>query len=138
GTFLCTHAVLSNMVSRGTGRIVNVVSLAALTAWPYDTAYGCSKAAVIRLTDSIAAEARQHGVYAFALSPGSVDTDLRSGALDGAAGRAFLGQYNVSPRFVPPELPAEAVVFLVSGRADGLTGRVLSVDWDLPALAERA
>ena len=45
---------------------------------------------------------------------------------------------NPNPQWVPAELPAEAVVFLVSGAADGLTGRFLSVDWDLPDLARRA
>ena len=39
---------------------------------------------------------------------------------------------------VPAEVPAAAVVFLVSGEADGLNGRFLSVGWDLPDLARRA
>jgi NAD(P)-dependent dehydrogenase (short-subunit alcohol dehydrogenase family) len=138
GSFLCTHAALPHMISAGGGHIINLVSTAAAMAWPYNTAYACSKAAVIRLTDSVAEEVREKGVYVFALSPGSVDTDLRAGAVDSAAGRRWLTKVNPNPRWVPAEAPAAAVVLLASGEADGLTGRFLSVDWDLAGLARRA
>jgi NAD(P)-dependent dehydrogenase (short-subunit alcohol dehydrogenase family) len=137
GTFLCTHSALPHMTSGG-GHIINVVSMAAVMPWPYDSAYACSKAAVVRLTDSLAEEVRERGIRVFALSPGSVDTELRGGAVDSPAGRRWLTKVNPNPQWVPAELPAEAVVFLVSGAADGLTGRFLSVDWDLPDLARRA
>jgi NAD(P)-dependent dehydrogenase (short-subunit alcohol dehydrogenase family) len=138
GTFLCTHAVLPHMVSGGGGHIVNVVSMAAVMSWPYNSAYACSKAAVVRLTDSVAEEVRERGVRVFALSPGSVDTELRAGAVDSPTGRKWLTKVNPNPQWVPAELPASAVVFLASGDADGLTGRFLSADWDLPDLARRA
>jgi NAD(P)-dependent dehydrogenase (short-subunit alcohol dehydrogenase family) len=138
GTFLCSHAVLPAMVAARRGRIVNVVSLAAMMPWPFDSAYACSKAAVIRLTDSLSEEVRERGIYVFALSPGSVDTELRAGAVDSAAGRKWLTRVNPNPQWVPAELPAQAVVFLGSGQADGLSGRVLSVDWDLEELARQS
>ncbi len=138
GTFLCTHSVLPHMIAAGRGHIVNVVSMAAIMPWPYDSAYACAKAAVVRLTDSVAEEVADRGVYVFALSPGSVDTELRGGAVDSPAGRKWLTKVNPNPQWVPAELPAEAVVFLSSGAADGLTGRFLSVDSDLPDQARRA
>jgi NAD(P)-dependent dehydrogenase (short-subunit alcohol dehydrogenase family) len=138
GTFLCTRAVLPHMISAGGGHIVNVVSTVAAMAWPYNTAYACSKAGVIRLTDSVAEEVRENGVYLFALSPGSVDTELRAGAVESAAGRRWLTKVNPNPRWVAAEAPAAAVVLLASGEADGLTGRFLSVDWDLAGLAQQA
>jgi NAD(P)-dependent dehydrogenase (short-subunit alcohol dehydrogenase family) len=138
GTFLCTRAALPHMISTGGGHIINVVSTAAAMAWPYNTAYACSKAAVIRLTDSVAEEVREKGVYLFALSPGSVDTELRAGAVESAAGHRWLTKVNPNPRWVPAEAPAAAVVLLASGEADGLSGRFLSVDWDLAGLAQRA
>jgi NAD(P)-dependent dehydrogenase (short-subunit alcohol dehydrogenase family) len=138
GTFLCTHVVLPHMVAAGRGHIVNIVSTAAMIPWPYDSAYACSKAAVIRLTDSVADEVRDRGVSVFALSPGSVDTELRAGAVDSPAGRKWLTRVNPNPQWVPAELPAAAVVFLASGAADGLSGRFLSVDWDLHDLARRS
>jgi NAD(P)-dependent dehydrogenase (short-subunit alcohol dehydrogenase family) len=138
GTFLCMHSVLPHMVAAGRGHIVNVVSMAAIMPWPYDSAYACAKAAVVRLTDSAAEEVGDHGVSVFALSPGSVDTELRGGAVDSPAGRRWLTKVNPNPQWVPAELPAEAVVFLCSGAADGLTGRFLSVDSDLPDQARRS
>jgi NAD(P)-dependent dehydrogenase (short-subunit alcohol dehydrogenase family) len=138
GTFLSSHAVLPYMVAAGRGRIVNIVSLAAMMPWPYDSAYACSKAAVIRLTDSLSEELRNHGIYVFALSPGSVDTELRAGAVNSPAGRQWLTRVNPSPQWIPAEAPAQAVVFLGSGKADGLSGRVLSIDWDLQELARQS
>jgi NAD(P)-dependent dehydrogenase (short-subunit alcohol dehydrogenase family) len=138
GTFLCSHAVLPHMVAGGRGHIINIVSLAANLPWPYDSAYACSKAAVVRLTDSIAEEVRDHGVYLFALSPGSVDTELRAGAMDSPAGYKWLRRVNPNPVWVPAHRPAEATVFLASGQADGLSGRFVSIDWDLQDLARRA
>jgi NAD(P)-dependent dehydrogenase (short-subunit alcohol dehydrogenase family) len=138
GTFFCSHVVLPHMVAAGRGRIVNIVSTAAMIPWPYDSAYACSKAAVIRFTDSVAAEVRERGISVFAVSPGSVDTQLRAGAVDSPAGRKWLTRVNPNPQWVPAELPADAVVFLASGEADGLSGRFLSVDWDLHELARRA
>jgi NAD(P)-dependent dehydrogenase (short-subunit alcohol dehydrogenase family) len=138
GTFLCTHAALPHMIAAGGGHIINMVSMAAVMPWPYDTAYACSKAAVIRLTDSVAEEVRHLGVFLFALSPGSVDTELRAGAVESPAGRKWLTNVNPNPQWVPAELPAAAVVRLATGEADGLTGRFLSVDWDLAGLAEKA
>jgi NAD(P)-dependent dehydrogenase (short-subunit alcohol dehydrogenase family) len=138
GTFLCSRAVLGHMVTAGRGHIVNVVSTAAAIPWPYDSAYACSKAAVIRLTDSLADEVRDHGVHVFALSPGSVDTELRAGAVESPAGRKWLTRVNPNPDWVPADRPAEMVLTLVSGRADGLTGRLISVEWDLDELAGRA
>jgi NAD(P)-dependent dehydrogenase (short-subunit alcohol dehydrogenase family) len=138
GTFLCSRGVLPHMVSAGRGHIVNVVSTAAGIPWPYDSAYSCSKAAVIRLTDSLAEEVRGHGVLVFALSPGSVDTELRAGAVDSPAGRRWLTKVNPNPQWVPAERPAEMVLDLVSGRADALSGRLVSVEWDLAELVTRA
>jgi NAD(P)-dependent dehydrogenase (short-subunit alcohol dehydrogenase family) len=138
GTFLCTSAAIPHMIATGGGHIVNMVSMAAVMPWPYDTAYACSKAAVIRLTDSVAEEVRGKGIYLFALSPGSVDTELRAGAVESPAGRKWLTNVNPNPQWVPAELPAAAVVRLASGEADELTGRFLSIDWDLGALCHRA
>jgi NAD(P)-dependent dehydrogenase (short-subunit alcohol dehydrogenase family) len=140
GTFLCAHAVLSDMVARGRGHIVNITSMVAGFPWPYDSAYACSKAAQVRLTDSLAGELRDRGVYVFALSPGFVRTELFDGAVYTETGRKWLAPLVDEQPYpeVPVEVPAAAVVFLASGEADGLTGRFLSVDWDLPDLARRA
>jgi NAD(P)-dependent dehydrogenase (short-subunit alcohol dehydrogenase family) len=140
GTFLCCHAALRHMVARGQGHIVNMTSMSAALAWPYDSAYASSKAAQIRLTDSLAAELRDHGVYVFALSPGRVRTRLVDGAARTAAGEKWLmpSVRDMHYTDVPPDVPAREVLYLVSGEADGLTGRMLHAGWDLRALAAQA
>lgn len=54
GPFLCTRAVLPGMISRRKGRIVNIASNVGIRPAPYATAYSCSKAALLRFTDSVA------------------------------------------------------------------------------------
>lgn len=76
GTMLCAHAVLSRMVPRGFGRIVNISSGAGNMTLPMASSYACSKAAVQRLTDCLAAAARSHGICVFAVSPGPTRTAM--------------------------------------------------------------
>src|SRR5262249_6014656 len=81
GAFLCARAGLPGMCERGSGRIVNVASTAAFNPVEpgdarIDSAYQASKAALVRLTESLAAEARPSGVSVFAISPGMVKTAM--------------------------------------------------------------
>jgi NAD(P)-dependent dehydrogenase (short-subunit alcohol dehydrogenase family) len=128
------------MVAQGRGHVVNITSLVAGIPWPYDSAYACSKAAQIRLTDSLSGELHGRGIYVFALSPGRISTELVDGAVNTQAGRKWLAPLVAEQPFTaaPPEAPAREVVFLVSGDADQLSGRVLHAGWDLPDLARRA
>jgi NAD(P)-dependent dehydrogenase (short-subunit alcohol dehydrogenase family) len=140
GTFHGCHAALRHMVARGRGRIVNISSVSAAVAWPYGSAYASSKAAQIRLTDSLAAELRGLGISVFAISPGRVHTRLTEGAIGGPAGQKWIMPNVKTMHYTPitAEVPARQVLFLVSGEADGLTGRFLQASWDLRDLASRA
>jgi 3-oxoacyl-[acyl-carrier protein] reductase len=138
GPFLCSRAVLPGMLARRRGRIVNIVSHATLRGSPYDTAYACSKTALIRFTDSLAAEVAQAGLGVFALSPGSVHTGLTDGVHESDAGKRWLGGNLAKLTFVPPDLAADAVAFLAGGGGDGLSGRFFHVSNDVRALAAAA
>lgn len=70
GPLYCTRAVLSGMLARGRGRIVNVCSGVGLTAIPMLSAYVVSKTALYRLSENLAAETGGHGVMVFAIDPG--------------------------------------------------------------------
>jgi NADP-dependent 3-hydroxy acid dehydrogenase YdfG len=62
GPFLCSHVVLPGMMARRSGRIINVASAAGLQAIETVSAYGVSKAALIRLTEALAAETGPYGI----------------------------------------------------------------------------
>jgi NAD(P)-dependent dehydrogenase (short-subunit alcohol dehydrogenase family) len=130
GPFNCCRLVLPGMVARRRGRIVNVASTAGNHAVPYLSAYSTSKAALIRLTENLAAEVAGYGVSVFAIQPGTVRTAMSELALrDEAAHVAlpWLVQTFQEGRDVPPEEAARLVLFLASGRADGLSGRFFDV-----------
>jgi 3-oxoacyl-[acyl-carrier protein] reductase len=76
GVFFCNRAVLSGMVERGYGRIVNVASIAGKEGNPMAAAYSASKAAVIALTKSIAKDVAQSGVLVNCVAPAVIDTPI--------------------------------------------------------------
>jgi NAD(P)-dependent dehydrogenase (short-subunit alcohol dehydrogenase family) len=132
GTFLCSRAVLAGMTRRGRGRIVNVASGAGIESPPFVSAYVASKAAVIRLSEELAAETERYGVAVFAIDPGWMSTamtaylaDSRQGLRWTPSARSLFG----TEAHVPPSRAADLVVTLATGQADDLSGCYLSV-WD--------
>jgi short chain dehydrogenase/Enoyl-CoA hydratase/isomerase len=138
GPFLCSAAVLPEMVAHRRGRIVNIASGTAGRAFPNNSAYAASKAALVRLTDCLAAETAPYGVSVFALGPGTVRSAMSLGLERSAAGRRWLGDAIGALRFIPAEVPAAAVVLLASGQADSLSGRWLDAADDIRGVALRA
>ena len=76
GTVHPTRAVLPGMIARRRGDIVNVASTAGEKGAATTAAYAGSKAAVLRLTESLAAEVRKHDVRVTALLPSTVNTEM--------------------------------------------------------------
>jgi NAD(P)-dependent dehydrogenase (short-subunit alcohol dehydrogenase family) len=140
GPLICSRAVLPGMLARRRGRIVNVASGAGTRAIPYLSAYVVSKAALIRLTETLAVEVHEHGVRVFAIQPGTVRTAMAESALNSVdAGRWLPWFADMFERGEdPPERAGRLVVFLASGQADGLSGRFLAAEWDCEDLAQRA
>jgi NAD(P)-dependent dehydrogenase (short-subunit alcohol dehydrogenase family) len=130
GTQLCTQVVVQAMMSRGSGRIVNVSSGAAYyPAWQdndglINSAYMASKAAIIRFTEALAGECETSGVKAFSMSPGMVKTEMTAGA--------FADHWNDADFWTPMDKPVQLVEDVASGMLDGLSGRYLRAgvdDW---------
>ena len=140
GTFNACHAVLKRMVQRRQGRIINVSSGAGNMAMPMATSYASAKAAVQRLTDSLAVSARPFGVTVFAVSPGTVKTALTERIVSSAAGRRWMPQLCDLPpeNWTPVEKIGELAVLIASGAADPLTGRFISVKDDVAGMIDRA
>jgi NAD(P)-dependent dehydrogenase (short-subunit alcohol dehydrogenase family) len=146
GSLLFSHAVLPAMIARKRGCIINIVSHAGVHRWPTCSAYAVSKAAVIKLTENLAAETRKLGISIFAAHPGIVTTGLTDEAFhldaptDSDAGKAaaWIRQEVLNGHAVSPEQAAAFVVTLASGAADALSGRYVTVHDDLPYLLSRA
>jgi NAD(P)-dependent dehydrogenase (short-subunit alcohol dehydrogenase family) len=134
GPMYWTHAVLPGMIERNNGRIINVASGAGTIAIPFMSAYVTSKTALIRFTEVVAQEVKQHGVRVFAIEPGTVRTAMAMYALESPAGRRWVPWYrNIFDvqEDVLPEYSAELIVRLARGDADRLTGRFISRADDL-------
>jgi len=140
GPFLCIRAVLPSMLERGRGRIINISSRSAGIASPGRSEYASSKAALVRLTDTLAAELEDSGVAVFAVHPGRVPTAASVRFMASGVGQqwAEIAGATLKAMEAPPERCAELCAFLASGAADGLTGRFLSVFDDVRRLAARA
>jgi len=123
GPASCARAVLPGMIERRRGRIINVASDVATRTTTRNLDYACSKAALLRLTDCLAASVKEHGVSVFALSPGMVRTRMTEAYWGPDAGVRRLPDM----AWTPPEQVVTFVLGLASGRADALSGRYLHV-----------
>jgi 3-oxoacyl-[acyl-carrier protein] reductase len=124
GTFHTTRLALPHMLRQRWGRVVNIVSPSGLIATAGQTAYSASKAGIIGLTRTLAAECGRRGVTVNALSPGFMETAMTAGLSERV--RDGMRERLPIPRFTTPEEVAGAIrVFLDNGY---VTGQVLSVD----------
>lgn len=126
GLFRCCRAVLRGMIVRRRGAIVNVSSLSALHGVAGQAAYASSKAGILGLTRSLAREVGKRNIRVNAVVPGFVPTDLTAGLPEPAV--AMLRAGECLPGGVTAAAVAQAVLFLLSDRAAGITGQALVVD----------
>jgi len=115
--FLVCRAVVPVMLRSGGGRIVNVASRGALAGDAGVAAYSASKAAVLRLTESLSAELKAQGIRVNAVLPGTIDTAANRTAMPGAD----------TSRWVDPDALTDAILFLLSDAARAVHGAALPV-----------
>jgi NAD(P)-dependent dehydrogenase (short-subunit alcohol dehydrogenase family) len=128
GTFLVARSVGERMARRRHGAIVNVASVAGMTSGPIH-AYTAAKAGVIRITQTLAAEWGRLGVRINAVSPGFTRTmALEAGIASGALNAERLARNAAMNRLVEPTEVAQAIAWLLSPLASGVTGINLPVD----------
>jgi NAD(P)-dependent dehydrogenase (short-subunit alcohol dehydrogenase family) len=145
GAFVLTQLALEHMIPAGRGRIINITSYAGVYRWPLLSAYAASKAALVKLTETLAEETRPHGVSVFSVDPGLLPIGLGGAALKTTAGRrtpegrvqGWIRDQFAAGRGADPEEAARLILALASGHADRLSGRHLSVTDDLGALLSR-
>jgi len=115
--FNCCRAFIPPMIKQGSGAIINVSARAAKEGKPRMAPYCASKAAVITLTEGLAAEQRFNGIRVNCILPGTLDTPQNRAAMPDAN----------HGDWVPPAALADVVLFLASDAARCVTGAAIPV-----------
>ncbi|HXG83911.1 MAG TPA: glucose 1-dehydrogenase [Pyrinomonadaceae bacterium] len=128
GTLRACQSFYEPLKKSGTGKIINIASLASFVAFHEVAAYGASKAAVLALTKSLGCEWARSGICVNALVPGVFPTELNEKLLNGTErGREILTRTPMK-RFGRAEELVGAAVFLSSDAASFITGQSIAVD----------
>jgi len=135
GTFLPCRFAIRQMKELRRGKIINLSGGGATAPLPRISGYAASKAAVVRLTETLAEELREFSIDVNAIAPGALNTRLLEEVLRAGAdivGKAFY-EKSLKQRDsggVPLEKAARLCVYLASDMSDGITGKLISAHWD--------
>lgn len=123
GTFNVSKAVITHMVRKRYGRIVNVASLAGVKGVPGQTNYSASKGGTIALTRSLAQEVAKRKITVNAVAPGFITSDMTADLNE-----EELVKLVPMNRFGQPEEVASLVSYLCSPGAAYITGEVININ----------
>lgn len=128
GQLLCAKEAGRHMIRQRSGKIINIASVAGLAAFPESAAYNASKAGVILLTKTLAAEWGKHNIQVNAICPGLFETDMTRDLTGDSSFMAFIRERVPLGRGARPEELAGTAVFLASRASDYVTGHALVID----------
>ena len=120
GPYLLTRAVVPHLISAGGGRVVNLNSGSGTRESPVLTAYHASKSALARLTGGTAVAGEEHGVLAFDLAPGVVETDMTHS----------MRMHADRTEWTSPDDVVELFLALAHGDLDAYSGRMVRAGAD--------
>jgi NAD(P)-dependent dehydrogenase (short-subunit alcohol dehydrogenase family) len=134
GTWLAVAVCLPALRATGDGAIVTFSGGGATAPLPRVHAYAASKAAIVRLTENLAHELAEDGITVNAIDPGFVATSIHDVVLKAGPERAGpllpRTERQLAEGGVPTRASAELAVFLLSDEARGISGKLISAEWD--------
>jgi len=136
GHFLCSKYAIPHLKARGGGVIINMSSVLGCSALPKIAAYCSTKYAILGLTQVLALELARDHIRVNALAPGSVDTALLWGNLQGEeleAARQICTEAQPVGYIGTPEQIAKAAAWLAKNEVDFMTGACLLIDGGMMA-----
>lgn len=135
GTFYSSQKAVAIFKQQKAGKIINLSGGGATAPLPYISAYSASKAAVVRLTETLSEEIKAFGIDINAVAPGALNTRLMDEVLKAGPEKVGESFYNSTIRQresggTALEKGAQLCVFLASEQSNGITGRLISAVWD--------
>lgn len=135
GSLYVCHAAIPHLIRMKGGKIVNFAGGGATSPRPNFSAYGASKSAVVRMTETLAEELKPYRIDVNAIAPGLVKTRMlveieRAGEAAGDEAATAAAINDGTATGVSPQLASALAVYLASSESDGLTGKLISAPHD--------
>lgn len=124
GAFYCIRRALPSMISKKSGKIINISSIWGMVGASCEVAYSAAKAGIIGMTRALAKEVGPSGIQVNCIAPGVIETDML--AEFSSEDRRALAEDTPLGRLGTAEDIAKAALFFASHDADFITGQVLS------------
>jgi NAD(P)-dependent dehydrogenase (short-subunit alcohol dehydrogenase family) len=135
GTYLAIQCMLPLLTKGSQPRVINFAGGGAFSPFPNYSAYACSKTAIVRLTECLAAELASSNIRVNAVAPGFVPTDMHQATLKAGEQRAGRLQFQRTKAILSQPAPTmenvvNCVKVMMSSPLDELTGKTLSSNFD--------
>jgi 3-oxoacyl-[acyl-carrier protein] reductase len=135
GVLLPCRSLIPHFKKAGRGKVIVLSGGGATNPLPNISAYAASKAAVVRLMETFAEELRSFHVDVNAIAPGALATRLVDEVLSAGPEKVGAAFFEKNKNWkekgaVPLELGASLAVYLASAESDGITGKLISAQWD--------
>ena len=135
GVLLPCRAVIPLLKSAGRGKIIILSGGGATSPLPNISAYAASKAAVVRFMETLAEELKPFGVDVNAIAPGAMATRMMDAVLAAGPDKVGKAYYEKNKKWkleggTPVDLGARLAVYLASSETNGITGKLVSAQWD--------
>ena len=128
GVFLCAQAAGKQMIEQKSGKIINISSIAGLSGYASSVAYSASKAGVISLTKTLAAEWGKHNIQVNAICPGVFATDMTADYLKDKNFKEMIESKVPLGRYAKSDELIGTIIYLASNASNYMTGHALVID----------